>query len=122
MSRRVLVAGGSEEHRAGVIRVVDAAFDVDIEERADLAGVLRLLPNKGLDLVVVLSGSDDLPGLDVVRFVHEHALHRDVPLVFVSSSEDERAQARSAGALRALGSDAADVELRRAVSEALGIG
>lgn len=123
MSRRVLLAGGLPERRAGLAASIDAVFDVDVVSVAGPLEALRKLPNAEFGLVVVLQPSVDgeAPGLDLVRFVTSHARHGRTPVVLLGATDAEMQAARSMGA-HALPATISDADVRALVQDLLGLG
>lgn len=122
MTRRVLLVGGDEDARRRIAETLDASFDVDVESQADAMGVLKGLPNRTYDVALVHADGGSLPGLDLVRFLAGHPLHRDVAVLFIGGDEPARKRALELGARRLLSRGAGPEELRTSVREALGLG
>ena len=121
MSRRVLLAGVPADLRTRLAGALDAAFDVDIEEHADALAVLGVLPNRTYDLFVVLARGETTAGLDLLRFVSQHAIHGGTPAIFVGGGPTDRQAALGLGA-RLMSADSSEDDLRRGVRDLLGLG
>lgn len=121
MSRRVVFVGEPASLRAQLIGALDAAFDIDVEQHDDALEAIRVLPNRTVDLFVVMAAGCPTPGLDLVRLLRDHRIHGEVPILFVAGSSADRKAALSLGAVLAP-ADAGDDEIRRLAREALAIG
>lgn len=121
MSRRVVFVGGPADLRTRLEGALDAAFDIDVEHHDDALEAIRLLPNRTVDLFVVLATGNPTPGLDLVQLLREHRVHGEVPILFVAGSSAEREAALSFGAVLA-SAEPSDDEIRRLAREALAIG
>jgi DNA-binding NarL/FixJ family response regulator len=119
--RRVLVAGGTTSARQRVTTAIDEAFDVDIDEQADVLAALKVLPNRALDLVVVLSAPGVVPALDLVRFLGTHPRHAEVPVLVCVADDTERSDAMALGAAAVLSAEPGSNEVQAAVRQALGL-
>lgn len=122
MTRRVLLVGGPEPDRRRIGAEIDAGFDVALDECGGVEEALRRLPVSGWDLFVVLAEGGRAPGLDLVRLLESHALHGNVPVLFVGADQDERRAALAAGAERAVAPAVGSRELAALVTELLDAG
>ena len=119
MTRRVLLCGGPTALRQRLAAEIDSGFDVVLEEAREVQAALERLPASEWDLFVVLADGGRAPGLDLVRFLEEHALHGQAPVLVVGGSEESRRAALAAGAERAVGENVAAGELAELVQELL---
>jgi PleD family two-component response regulator len=121
MSLRALVIGEPATRRQALARGLDAAFDLDIEQESDGLAAVRSLPARRVDLFVILADSGNLTGLDLVRFIREHAVHGRTPVLFMGGTPAVIAETESLGATCL--PDGSSLELvRQRVQELLGLG
>lgn len=123
MSLRVLLAGGPVPRRDAIAAWLDAAFDLDMEAAPGPLEALAVLPNRDFALIVVMAdGEDGRPsGVDLVRFLSQHARHQRTPTVFVGGEPAHRDAARSLGACLLSGTPTEE-EVRGLARNVLGLG
>lgn len=123
MSLRVLLAGGPVPTRDAIAAWLDAAFDLDMEAAPGPVQALTVLPNRDFALIVVMAdGEDGRPsGIDLVRFLAQHARHQRTPTVFVGGDPSHREAARSLGACL-LSETPTEAEVRGLARDVLGLG
>ena len=56
---------------------------------------LRILPRRRYDLIVTDINMPDINGLELIRFVRVSELHRDTPIVIISTDGAERDRERA---------------------------
>lgn len=100
--KRVLVVDDSSAMRAFVRGALESrAISDDVIEAASGFEALRLLPRERFDLALVDINMPDIHGLEVIKLIRASAVHRDVPLLVISSEGAAKDRARGV----ALGAD-----------------
>ena len=123
MSLRVLLTGGPVPRRDAIAAWLDAAFDLDLETVPGPVEALTLLPNRDFALIVVMAQGEDgrASGMDLVRFLSQHARHQRTPVVFVGGERGHRDSARAMGACL-LEEGATEEDVRGLARDVLGLG
>ena len=99
---RILIAEDSPAMRALLVAALDAADpEFEIAEAENGFAALRALARERFDLIVTDVNMPDIHGLELVAFARQSPLHRDCPLLVISSEGAEADLARA----RALGAD-----------------
>jgi len=119
VSLRAFLIGEPASRREAIARGLDAAFDIDVEQEADGLAAVRSLPGRRIDLFVILADAGSVAGLDLVRFVREHAVHGRTPVLFMGGPSG--AEVESLGAAR-LPEGTSLEQVRQRVQELLGLG
>ena len=119
MSLRALLVGEPASRREAIARGLDASFDIDIEQEADGLAAVRSLPGRRVDLFVILADAGSLAGLDLLRFVREHAVHGRTPVLYMGGAPG--AEVEALGATR-LPEGTSLEQVRQRVQELLGLG
>lgn len=88
--KRILVTEDSATMRALIVSTLEAAGDFRIVEAANGFEALRLLPREKVDLIITDINMPDINGLELIRYVRQNPIYRDVPLIIVSTEGSER--------------------------------
>jgi two-component system chemotaxis response regulator CheY len=103
---RILVVEDSTTMRTFVRGALEAAHAtlgrVEVTEAASGFEALRLLPRGPYDLIVTDVNMPDINGLELLSFVRKNQMHRETPVLLISTQSSERDRERGMG----LGADA----------------
>jgi len=102
LSLRVLVVDDSSAMRAFVRVAIEEATPAKISEAASGFDALRMLPREPFDVVIVDINMPDINGLEVAAFMRSGEVHRNTPLILMSTESAPRDRERGL----ALGADA----------------
>lgn len=95
---RVLVVEDSASMRAFVRAALEASGIVQtIVEAASGFEALRVLPRDRFDLALVDINMPDIHGLEVIKIIRASAVHRETPLLVISSEGSSRDRERALG-------------------------
>lgn len=102
MAIRVLVVEDSPAMRTFVRATLEEGGLCDVTEAANGFEALRLLPRERYDLVVTDINMPDIHGLELISFMRKGELHRNTPVIIVSTEgalrDRERGMALGANA------------------------
>lgn len=103
---RILVVEDSVSMRAFVRAALEADWsgisEVEVVEAASGFDALRLLPRGPYDLVITDINMPDINGLELVQFMRKSELHRQTPILLISTQSSDRDRQRGLS----LGADA----------------
>ncbi len=104
-SARVLDVGQCNPDHAGIRRMFEQYFDVEVDRTMSVAAARRMLAERQYDLVLVnrLIFEDGSDGLELVRKVREDETMAAVPVMMVSNLDDAQQSAVEAGAVPGFG-------------------
>src|SRR5882724_2323200 len=68
--------------------------DVDVVEASGGFEALRLLPRGPYDLVITDINMPDINGLELISFIRRSELHKETPVLIISTQSSERDRAR----------------------------
>jgi two-component system chemotaxis response regulator CheY len=95
--RKILVVEDSPSTRAFVRSTLESETgvpDVEVAEATSGFDALRLLPRGPYDLVITDINMPDINGLELVQFMRKSELHRDTPILLISTQSSERDRQR----------------------------
>ena len=100
MASRILVVDDSSAARAYVRAAIESNLDAEVDEATGGFEALRILPRARYDLVIVDVNMPNINGLELISFMRSSDLHRETPLLVISTeaSERDRDRARELGA------------------------
>jgi two-component system, chemotaxis family, chemotaxis protein CheY len=93
LSLRILIVEDSNAMRAFVRATLEEA-GAEVSEAPSGFEALRILPRERFDLVVVDINMPDINGLELVSFMRKSDVHRDTPLIIISTEASARDQER----------------------------
>jgi two-component system chemotaxis response regulator CheY len=93
---RVLVVEDSVSMRSFVRSALesDARGSPDVVEASSGFEALRLLPRGPYDLVITDINMPDINGLELISFIRRSELHKETPVLIISTQSSERDRAR----------------------------
>ena len=95
--RRVLLVEDSASMRAFVRTALESSAalgELEIAEAQSGFDALRLLPRGAWDLVITDINMPDINGLELVQFMRKSELHRETPILLISTQSSERDRQR----------------------------
>ncbi len=97
---RILVVEDSASMRSFVRAALESdersAPGLDVVEASSGFEALRLLPRGPYDLVITDINMPDINGLELLSIIRKSELHRDTPVLIISTQSSERDRARGA--------------------------
>ena len=99
--KKILIVDDSPTMRRMVIASLRNLSGVTFDEASNGLEAIEHLALAPVDLMVLDLNMPDMHGMDVVRFVREHRMHRAIPIIILTTRGDEtsRAAALDAGAV-----------------------
>jgi two-component system, chemotaxis family, chemotaxis protein CheY len=91
---RILVVEDSDAMRALIASACESVEGVEVVETESGYAALKVLPRERFDLVITDINMPDINGLDLIRYVRQSPVHKDVPLVIISTESTERDRAK----------------------------
>lgn len=95
---RILVVEDSVSMRAFVRSTLESELaglpEVEVVEAASGFDALRLLPRGPYDLVITDINMPDINGLELVQFMRKSELHRQTPILLISTQSSDRDRQR----------------------------
>ena len=95
---RILVVEDSVSMRAFVRSTLESdpalLGEVEVVEASSGFDALRLLPRGPYDLVITDINMPDINGLELVQFMRKSELHRQTPILLISTQSSERDRQR----------------------------
>ena len=95
--RKILVVEDSPSTRAFVRSTLESEAgvpDVEVSEATSGFDALRLLPRGPYDLVITDINMPDINGLELVQFMRKSELHKQTPILLISTQSSERDRQR----------------------------
>ena len=96
MARTILIVDDSSAMRAFVRAALeqDTTYDTEVIEAGSGFDALRLLPRGPYDLVITDINMPDINGLELVQFMRKSELHRQTPILLISTQSSDRDRQR----------------------------
>jgi two-component system chemotaxis response regulator CheY len=95
---RILVVEDSVSMRSFVRSALEldsrSSTGLDVVEASSGFEALRLLPRGPYDLVITDINMPDINGLELISFIRRSELHKDTPVLIISTQSSERDRAR----------------------------
>jgi two-component system chemotaxis response regulator CheY len=98
--KRVLVVDDSPTMRRMVISSIRNLSPLKIDQAESGLDAIEKLTLFGTDLVILDLNMPDMHGMEVIRFIRQHESYRNIPIVILTTRNDEdtRTTALKAGA------------------------
>jgi two-component system, chemotaxis family, chemotaxis protein CheY len=90
VSYRVLLVEDSGSMRAFVTAALAADGDYEVTEAQSGFEALKVLPRGPYDLIITDINMPDIHGLELVRFIKDAPLHKQTPVVIITSEGSNR--------------------------------
>jgi two-component system chemotaxis response regulator CheY len=95
---RILVVEDSVSMRSFVRNALESdsrsSTNLDVVEASSGFEALRLLPRGPYDLVITDINMPDINGLELISFIRRSELHKETPVLIISTQSSERDRAR----------------------------
>ena len=100
MSRTILVVDDSPTTRSLIASNLSETGDYDVIEAASGFEALKVLPSRKVDLIITDINMPDINGLELISFVRENPIYRNIPTMIVTTedSEEDRKRGMELGA------------------------
>ena len=124
MSKTILVVDDSSTTRSLIASQLSECGDYEIQEAATGFEALKMLPAGKVDLIITDINMPDINGLELISFVRENPIYREIPTVIISTedSAEDRKRGMELGAEEYIVKPFTVVELREAVERVLNKG
>jgi two-component system, chemotaxis family, chemotaxis protein CheY len=121
MRAKVLVVEDNNAMRSLIAAALEEHLDVNVFEAENGFSALKLLPENEFQLILTDINMPDINGLELITFLRQHPVYKDVPIVIISteSSEEDRRRGLSIGANGYLVKPFTDGELVKLVNQHL---
>ncbi|HTP66554.1 MAG TPA: response regulator [Geobacteraceae bacterium] len=98
--KKILITEDSPTMRSLLISTIEALDGFEIVEAASGFEALRLLPRDRIDLIITDINMPDINGLELISYVRNNPVYRDIPLFIITteSSEKDREKGLALGA------------------------
>ena len=118
---KILVVEDSKAMRGLIAATLVSVAKHQVIEAENGFAALKELPKHQFDLLITDLNMPDMNGLELLRFVRQSELHKDLPVLLVSTdaSEDNKERVMAAGANAYLSKPFQPDELRRTVQALL---
>ena len=90
MSKKVLVVEDSASMRSLIASTIEELDDYEVVEAGNGFEALKALPSQKFDLIVTDINMPDINGLEIISFVRNNALYKNIPLVIVTTETGEK--------------------------------
>jgi two-component system chemotaxis response regulator CheY len=88
--KKILIADDSATMRSLIASTLDALDDFELFEAANGFEALRILPQEKVDLVLTDINMPDINGLELISFIRNNPLYKEIPLIIISTEGSRR--------------------------------
>lgn len=122
MSTTILVVDDSATTRSLVASYLADWQDCEVLEAGSGFEALKVLPARKVDLIMTDINMPDINGLELISFVRENPIYRQIPTIIITTenSAEDRKRGLELGAREYIVKPFTMDELRRAVGKVLG--
>jgi two-component system chemotaxis response regulator CheY len=122
LTKAIMVVDDSATMRSLVLSYLSGMGDYEIVEARSGFEALKLLPTKNIDLILTDINMPDINGLELINFVKNSPIYRQIPMVIITTErgEADRERGLALGAREYLVKPFSAEELRDAVIRVLG--
>ena len=116
-----MVVDDSSTTRALIASHLSESGEYEIVEAASGFEALKVLPARGIDLIITDINMPDINGLELISFVRENPIYRHIPTVIITTedSEEDRKRGMELGAKEYIVKPFTMEEIRDAVAKLL---
>lgn len=121
MSKTILVVDDSPTTRSLIASNLSETGDYDVIEAASGFEALKVLPSRKVDLIITDINMPDINGLELISFVKENPIYRNIPTMIVSTEDsgEDRKRGMELGAREYVIKPFTGEDLQEAVKRAL---
>ncbi|MEJ2368504.1 MAG: response regulator [Acidobacteriota bacterium] len=100
MKAKVLVVEDNSAMRSLISSALEQHLNVDVHEAENGFSALKAIPEDGFQLIITDINMPDINGLELISFLRNHPVYKDIPIVIISteSSENDRKRGMQIGA------------------------
>lgn len=100
MKTKVLVVEDNNAMRNLIAAALDQHLGVDVYEAENGFSALKLIPENDFRMILTDINMPDINGLELISFLRQHPVYRDVPILIISTeaAEEDRRRGLAIGA------------------------
>ncbi len=100
MKMKILLVEDNNAMRNLVATALDQHLDVDVYEAENGFAALKLIPDNDFQLIVTDINMPDINGLELISFLRQHPVYKDVPILIITTEagEEDRKRGLAIGA------------------------
>ena len=76
--------------RALIASIIDEMGGYESVEASNGFEALKALPSQHFDMIITDLNMPDINGLEIIKFVKDHPVYKDIPLVVVTTEVEEK--------------------------------
>lgn len=84
-----LIVDDSAATRSFIRSLVEDTVDIDVLEASSGFEAFRILPGKSIDIIFVDINMPDINGLELINFLKNNVLYKDIPVVIISTERSK---------------------------------
>ena len=121
MNKKVLVVDDSATMRSMVTSTIEEMKGIDVVEASNGFEALKALPSQRFDLIITDINMPEINGLEIVHFVKNSPLYKNIPLIILSTEHgaEDIKKGLALGAQRYITKPFDPEELKKIVQEVL---
>jgi two-component system chemotaxis response regulator CheY len=96
-TKKILIVDDSPTMRRMIRASLDSLEDVTFNEASNGLEAIERLAISDVDLIVLDLNMPDMHGMEVVQFVREHRIYREIPIVILTTRGDESSRSTALG-------------------------
>ena len=122
LTKAIMVVDDSATMRSLVQSYLSGMGDYEVVEARSGFEALKLLPTKNIDLILTDINMPDINGLELINFVKNSPIYRQIPMIVITTErgEADRQRGLALGAREYLVKPFSSEELRDAVNRVFG--
>jgi two-component system, chemotaxis family, chemotaxis protein CheY len=100
MRIKVLVVEDNNAMRSLITTALDQHLNVDVYEADNGFAALKLIPEYDFKMILTDINMPDINGLELIAFLRQHPIYKDVPILIISTEagEEDRRRGLAIGA------------------------
>ena len=100
MRTKVLVVEDNHAMRSLIAAALDQHLEVNVYEAENGFSALKLIPDNEFQLILTDINMPDINGLELISFLRQHPVYRQVPILIISteSADEDRRRGLAIGA------------------------